>query len=317
MRDAKAAFDLQGHRGARALRPENTLAGFAHALSLGVSTLELDTGVTRDGVVVVSHDAALNPDHTRDASGQWIEEAGPTIHSMTFAELERFDVGRLRPGTAYADRFKDQIAVDGERIPRLADLFDLVKRSGNTAVRFNIETKIDPRKPDTTPAAEAFAEALVREIQLASMEQRAVVQSFDWRTLKGAQRIAPEIETVCLTTERGEDDNIGFGRPRPSPWLGGLDANDFGGSTPNLVKAAGASVWSPDYNDLTPARVAEAHAVDLRVIPWTANDRVDMERLIDEGVDGLITDRPDVLLRALQDKGRAWTEHRSPIIAPQ
>lgn len=313
MREVPASFDLQGHRGARGLRPENTLAGFAHALSIGVSTLELDTGVTRDGVVVVSHDTALNPDHTRDASGQWVKEAGPTIYSMTFAELRQFDVGRLRPGTAYANRFPDQIAVDGERIPRLADVFDLVKKSGNTEVRFNIETKIDPRKPDATLGAQAFAEALIREIRLAAMEGRATIQSFDWRTLKVVQRIAPEIERVCLTTEQGDEDNIGLGRLGPSPWLGGLDANDFHGSVPHLVKAAGASVWSPDYNDLTPSRLAEAHAVGLRVIPWTANDPADMERLIDVGVCGLITDRPDVLRRVLERKGRSVP----PIIAPQ
>jgi glycerophosphoryl diester phosphodiesterase len=300
MREAGTAFDLQGHRGARGLRPENTLAGFAHALSIGVSTLELDTGVTKDGVVVVSHDQALNPDHTRDAAGNWLEGAGPAIFSMTFAELQRFDVGRLRPGTAYANRFPDQVAVDGERIPRLAEVFELVKKSGNTEVRFNIETKIDPRKPEATLPADAFADALVREIRFAGVEKRTMIQSFDWRTLKVAQRIAPEIETVCLTTERGEEDNVGLGNVEPSPWLGGLSANDFGGSVPKLVQAAGASVWSPDFKDLTPSRLAEAHAIGLRVIPWTVNDPEEMTRLIDMGIDGLITDRPDLFREAHQ-----------------
>ncbi len=315
MAEAPPPFDLQGHRGARGLRPENTLTGFAHALAIGVSTLELDTGVTRDGVVVVSHDTALNPDHTRDASGRWLERTGPTIFSLTFAELQAFDVGRLRPGTAYAARFPEQLAVDGEKIPRLADVFDLVRKSGNTEVRFNIETKIDPRKPDATPCADAFAEALVREIRLAAMERRAMIQSFDWRTLGIVHRIARDIETVCLTTGRGDDDNLGIGSPGPSPWLGGLDANDFGGSVPKLVKAAGASAWSPDFTELTPQLVAEAHALGLRVIPWTANDPNDMSRLIDMRIDGLITDRPDLLRRVLQQKGRAF--HASPIIAPQ
>jgi glycerophosphoryl diester phosphodiesterase len=315
MSEAAATFDLQGHRGARALRPENTLASFAHALAIGVTTLELDAGVTSDGVVVVSHDTALNPDHTRDASGRWLEKTGPTIVSLTFAELQAFDVGRLRPGTAYAARFPEQTAVDGERIPRLADVFDLVKKSGNTEVRFNIETKIDPRRPDATPGPEAFAEALVAEIRLAAVEKRSMIQSFDWRTLGIVQRIAPEIETVCLTTQHGDDDNLGFGRPGPSPWLGGLNTNDFDGSVPRLVKAAGATVWSPDFTELTPQLVAEAHALALRVIPWTANHQDDMARLIDMRIDGLITDRPDLLRRVLQQKGRAVPP--SPIIAPQ
>jgi glycerophosphoryl diester phosphodiesterase len=312
MTGARAPFDLQGHRGARGLRPENTLAGFAHALSLGVSTLELDTGVTSDGVVVVSHDRALNPDHTRDASGRWLEAAGPSIHSMTFAELQRYDVGRLRPGTAYASRFPDQIPVDGERIPRLADVFDLVKKSGDTSVRFNIETKIDPREPEATLPAEAFAQALVREIRLAGLETRAMIQSFDWRTLAVAQEIAPEIETVCLTTQSPADDNLGLEGSEPSRWLGGLDARRFGGSVPRLVRAAGAAVWSPDFNQLDAAALAESHALSLRVIPWTANDPRDMDRLIALGVDGLITDRPDLLRGVLMDKGLAVPP---PIIA--
>ena len=315
MRETPPLFDLQGHRGARGLRPENTLAGFAHALAIGVSTLELDTGVTRDGVLVVSHDTALNPDHTRDASGRWLERTGPTIFSLTLADLQAFDVGRLRPGTAYAARFPEQLAVDGERTPRLADVFDLVKRSGNTEVRFNIETKVDPRKPDATPRPDAFAEALVREIRVAAMEKRAMIQSFDWRTLGIVQRIAPDIETVCLTTQHGDDDNIGLGRPGPSPWLGGLDPDDFGGSVPRLVKAAGAAVWSPDFTELTPQLVAEAHTLGLRVIPWTANDQEDMARLIDMHIDGLITDRPDILRHVLQQKGAGF--RASPIIAPQ
>ena len=177
-------FDLQGHRGARGLRPENTLAGFAHALSLGVTTLELDTAVTSDGVVVASHDSELNPDLTRDASGQWLTTKGPPILSLTYAELQEYDVGRLRPESPYSFRFGEQVAVDGQRIPRLADLFSLVDESGNLSVRFNIETKIDPRKPRATPPAALFAEALVREIRRAGMETRSTIQSFDWSTLR-------------------------------------------------------------------------------------------------------------------------------------
>jgi len=298
-------FDLQGHRGARGLRPENTIEAFAHAVSIGVTTLELDTAVTRDGVVVVSHDSELNPDITRDPSGQWLTKTGPAIHSLTFAELQGYDVGRTRPGSVYARRFPEQVARDGERIPRLADLFSLVERSGNAEVRFNIETKLDPRTPDVTPKPQDFAEAVVAEIFRAGMEERSTIQSFDWSTLKVVKRIAAGIETVCLTTQQGSDDNIGAGRPGPSAWLGGLDAHDFGGSVPKLVKAAGAGIWSPDLADLSPAAVAESHELGLVVIPWTANDPEDMARLIDMGVDGLISDRPDVLRRILFERGRA------------
>ncbi len=301
---AEDAFDLHGHRGARGLRPENTLAAFGHALAIGVSTLELDTAVTRDGAVVVTHDSELNPDITRDASGQWLKATGPTMLSMTYAEIARYDVGRIRPDTPYAIRFKDQTAVDGERIPRLSDVFALARLRGNAQVRFNIETKLDPRKPDATPKPDAFAAAVVKEIREAGMEKRSTIQSFDWGTLKVVKRIAPEIPTVGLTTQQGNDDNIGVGKAGPSPWLGGLDVDDFGGSVPKLVKAAGIPVWSPNYLDLKATMVGEAHSLGLLVIPWTANEPVDMVRLIDMGVDGLISDRPDLLREVLAKKGR-------------
>src|SRR5688572_10569032 len=153
---AAHAFDAQGHRGARGLLPENTLPAFQRALELGVTTLELDCGLTKDGVVVVSHDPLLNPDFTQDAQGRWLEGVGPAIRDFDMAELQRYDVGRLRPGTAYAKRFPTQQPIDGTPIPRLADVFALVRRVGDDTVRFNIETKLSPLKPDETAAPDVF-----------------------------------------------------------------------------------------------------------------------------------------------------------------
>ncbi|HYD57244.1 MAG TPA: glycerophosphodiester phosphodiesterase family protein, partial [Burkholderiales bacterium] len=133
---AAQTIDLQGHRGARGLLPENTLAGFQRALELGVTTLELDIAITKDGVLVIHHDPTLNPDITRDASGRFLEARGPAIHSLTWEELQKYDVGRLKPGTPYARNYPDQQPVDGARIPRLADLFEKVQ--GNRKIRFAI-----------------------------------------------------------------------------------------------------------------------------------------------------------------------------------
>jgi glycerophosphoryl diester phosphodiesterase len=300
-----AGFDLQGHRGARALRPENTLAGFAHALEIGVTTLELDCGVTKDGVVVVSHDRALNPDHTRDDKGRFLVEPGPLIRELSYAELQRYDVGRLRPGSDYALSFPEQRPVDGERIPRLADVFALVRKSGNREVRFNIETKIDPTQPDSTVAPEAFAAALIEVIRAAGMESRTTIQSFDWRTLVQARKLAPEIGIVALTDQQPGEDTMEVGKPGASVWLGGFDVDDHGGSVPKTVKALGATVWSPHALDLNPALVAEAQALGLAVIPWTVNEPEHMERALALGIDGLITDQPDRLRGVLQAKGMA------------
>src|SRR5919198_903812 len=140
---AAHAVDIQGHRGARGHAPENTLPGFERALAIGVSTLELDVGVTRDGVVVIHHDRGLNPDTTRGPDGKWIAAPGPLIKDLTYAELQRYDVGRIQPGSEYERRFPHQKPLDGTRIPKLSDLF---ARAGST-VRFNIETKVSP--PET------------------------------------------------------------------------------------------------------------------------------------------------------------------------
>lgn len=299
------SFDLQGHRGARGLWPENTLAGFRQTLAIGVTTLELDCGVTKDGVVVVSHDRALNPDHTRDASGAFLAQAGPLLRELSYAELQQYDVGRLRPGSDYAARYPQQQAVDGERIPRLADVFALVRASGNEAVRFNIETKIDPTVPGDTVDPEAFATALIAAIREAGMESRSSIQSFDWRTLVLVRRLAPEIAIVALTDQQAGEDTVEAGLPGATAWLGGYDVDDYAGSVPRLVQALGAGTWSPHAQDLTPALVAEAHELGLAVVPWTVNEPQEMERVIALGIDGLITDYPDRLRAVLESKGIA------------
>lgn len=305
------AFDLQGHRGARGLAPENTLPAFARALSLGVDTLELDIGVTKDGVVVIAHDRRLNPDIARGPHG-YVTAPAPTLRSVTLDELRRYDVGALRPDSPYAKQFPEQMPVPGTRVPTLAELAALVSRSGNTHVRFNVETKLSPLAPDETLDPERFAAALVAALRETGLASRAAIQSFDWRTLKAVQRIAPEIPTVCLTLERGRNDNIRAGQPGPSPWLAGLDVDEFGSSVPRLVAAAGCKIWSPFFRDLTPAALAEARLLRLQTIVWTVNDPPDMAAQLDMGVDGIITDYPD-RLRALRSSRRLPLPAATPV----
>ena len=169
---AASAFDLQGHRGARGLAPENTLAAFETALRVGVTTLELDLAMTADDVLVVSHDRRLNPDHTRGPDGKFLDREGPPIRSLTLAELQRYDVGRLKPGSAYAASLPEQRAVDGARIPALTELFDLVRRLGADHVRFNIETKITPTSGAETPDPETFAAAFAKAVREAGLTAR-------------------------------------------------------------------------------------------------------------------------------------------------
>ena len=293
-----AAWDLQGHRGARGLAPENTLPAFERALEIGVTTLELDVGVTADGVVVVLHDPFLNPALARDPTGRWLAGGrGPLVRSLTFAELQRYDVGRIDPASAYARTFATQQGRDGVRVPALAALFERVTALGADHVRFNIETKLDPSRPDDTVAPEAMTRALLQVIERHAMAGRVTVQSFDWRSLRLLQQLAPAIPTVCLTTQSGNGDNVSDGR-----WTAGLRLADHG-SVPKLVGTAGCHAWSPNAGALTAPLVREAHALGLRVIPWTVNAPADMERLIAWGVDGIISDYPDRVRAVLRARG--------------
>jgi glycerophosphoryl diester phosphodiesterase len=261
---AAQPLDLQGHRGARGHLPENTLPGFERALAMGVTTLELDVGITRDAVVVIHHDRRLNPDLARGPDGRWIAPPGPLVRERTFAELARYDVGRLRPGSEYAQRFPHQQPIDGAGIPRLSDLFEKARR---IQVNFNIETKISAQAPDETLAPEPFARALIAEIRKAGMERRTSIQSFDWRTLEVVEREAPQIATVYLTGS--------------------------GNSDPEKVHAAGGRIWSPDFRELDAARAAAARRLGLKIIPWTVNEPADIRRMLELRVDGIISDYPD------------------------
>ncbi|MCX7239986.1 MAG: glycerophosphodiester phosphodiesterase family protein [Burkholderiales bacterium] len=298
------AFDMQSHRGGRGLLPENTLAAFENAIRMGTTTLELDLAITADGIPVISHDAALNPALTRDATGHWLSEQGPLIKTLTLAEVQSFDVGRLNPAHWYAREFPMQRARDGQRIPTLASLFKLANDLGAKDVHFDIETKINPHRPDDTLSPQAFVESLLGVVREAGMSKRVMVQSFDWRTLEFLHKLAPEIRTMYLTVE-----SVDFNTVKDSAWTAGHKIENFHGSVPNMIRtSAGTSegvIWAPHYKYLTPDLVEVAHTLGMQVIPWTVNDNFRMEQLIDWKVDGIISDYPDRLRQAMASKAIA------------
>lgn len=295
------AFDLQGHRGARGLAPENTLPAFERAIGIGVTTLETDLGLTKDGVVVLAHDPRLNPDLVRDASGAWLTGPQPTIRSLSFAELQSYDIGRLNPAGTYAALWPDQRPVDGTRFPRLIDLIELTARRA-PSIRFNIETKLSPLKPDETADVDQLVTAILAVVRAAKIEGRVTIQSFDWRTLLASRRLAPDIATSCLTIETANTNTLRPVDGAVTPWLGGLDPAAHGQDAGRLAKAAGCAVWSPFWRNVDAAKVKSAQALGLKVVPWTVNGSADMTTLIDMGVDGLITDYPDRARGILDDK---------------
>ncbi len=290
-------LELQGHRGARGLVPESTLEGFARALEIGVDTLELDTGITSDGVVVVHHDRRLNPDHTRDADGRFIETPGALLHALRWSDLASLDVGRARPGSRTASQFPRQQPLDGARIPTLRQVLELALRAGPPGLQLNIETKLSPLAAQETLPPEPFVRLLLRDLREAGLLGRSTIQSFDWRTLREVQRQAPGVRTACLTSQQPQGPGLADGI-----WTAGLRLADHG-SAPRMVKSAGAQVWSPFHGDVDAANIAEAQALGLRVAVWTVNDPRLMDRLIDLGVDALITDEPDRAREVMARRG--------------
>ncbi len=295
------ALDIEAHRGGRALRPENTLPSFANALSMGVSTLELDMGVTKDHVVVVSHERGLDPDLAVGTDGRYVAPPGIPFVRLTLEQVKSYDVGRIRPGSDYAARFPDQVAIPGTRIPTLAEVFALVRRSGDRNVRLNIETKIDPNHPDESLDPEHFVTVVLDLLHREDFADRVMIQSFDWRTLQLVQNRSPGIATVYLTQQQGPDATVFI--DGPSAWTAGFDPMKYGGSVPAAIKAAGGSIWSPDFQDVDQALVDESHRLGLEVVIWTVNRPDDMARLIDLGVDGIISDHPDLLRDVAAAKG--------------
>ncbi len=296
------SIELHGHRGARGLYPENTLAGFAGALAIGVDALELDVAITADDVVVVTHDATLNPDITRTADGAWLTQRGPQVRSLRAAELARYDVGRIRPGSSYAALFPDQAPHDGARIPALADVLGI-----DSSVIFNIELKTFPSGGDATLDGAAMADAVVAVSDALGVASRIIVQSFDWRGPRHLRRTRPDIRVAWLTRSAIRSD--------ARAWWDGPDPADYAGSVPRAVAAEGGPTWGPDFLDLTEDSVAEAHALGLRVVPWTVNRPDDMRRLIHWGVDGLISDRPDLARGARAEAGRRLPPVRPRVMA--
>lgn len=290
---AQPAFDLQGHRGARGLAPENTLAAFERAIELGVTTLELDVAVTRDGEVVVAHDPFVSPHSCLGPSGEAVV-APPLIRDLSLAEVQSFDCGSVAPDAARfpSPPWKPR---PGEVIPTLGEVFELVVRSAAPNLQFNVETKIDPTDARTVPT-EAFVAAVVGVVQAHGMSERTTLQSFDWRALVIADRLEPRLRIAALVE----------GTMASPAWHAGIE-----GETLVALRALKAKVdiLSPESTLLTDVsqpgyiEVEAVHALGWKVIPWTVNRREEMEALIDLGVDGLITDYPDVGMALARERG--------------
>ena len=318
-------FDLQAHRGGRDARAENTLYAFAYAMELGVTTLEMDMQLTKDGRLVISHNPVMNWMLAKGPDGQYAPKQGaPDIRTMTLVDVQQYDLGVMNPaaGGYYDLHGKTQIATPGAQMPTLEQVFELANAYGNKKVIFNIETKsyADPEDPyyANSPDPDVFVEKVYEVVKKYNMQNRVTIQSFDWRTLKAMKAIAPELTLVALSSEQPSWGKGGMylriGEKAPSPHLGGLNINDFKGDYVKAAKEIGADVVSPYFKELSPDLIDEAHALGMKVVPWTVNSPKDMEMLLAMGVDGIISDQPWVLRDVLIKKGIAVPE---PTPAPK
>ncbi len=257
-----AQIQVHGHRGARGLRPENTLPAFEYAIAQGVDALELDMAVTRDNVIVISHDPELRAPICTGPRDRAV------IHQLTLAEVHQWDCGAKQNPL-----FPRQQPVPGTRMPTLDEVFALAPRG---KFLFNIETKSFPDRPELTPPPEEFAGMVLAVIRKHHLESRVVLQSFDFRTLHAMKKLAPEIKLSALYS----------GAPR---------------SFVEICHEAGAQIVSPEYHLVTPEQVKAAHDAGLEVLPWTADQPADWARLAAAGVDGIITDDPTALIAYLKE----------------
>jgi glycerophosphoryl diester phosphodiesterase len=260
------------HRGGAGLRPENTLAAFAHAIELGCDGAELDVQLSADGIAVVHHDYRLNPALTR-AQGSWLKGETPRIKDLTVAQLQTFDLGRADPQSDYAHAHPALAPIRDLRIPSLAEVAAL-KAPGCFMLLVELKSSGDPGSADPVALADAALEVMKDHLD------RTIFVGFDWRGLARIKSRMPAAR-CWFTTDKLQGD--------AQPML------DF-------IKAARGDGWFPHYQDATAEKIAEARARDLRVAAWTVNDDDEMARLLERKIDAICTDRPDIL-QTLEQRG--------------
>lgn len=296
-------IEIYGHRGARGLSPENTIPSYRTALALGVNFVDMDINLTKDKVIVVTHHLSLNRDLTRKIGNKkYLTSDTMWIKNFTFQELQNFDVGRINSKSKYAQVFLSQLPVDNTRIPKLLDTIKYVKNIGGNQIKFVVEIKTDPTNPDGSSEPAEFARELVKILEQENIVERTEVQSFDFQSLLAIQKLNPDIITQYLTEDISQTQMLGTNPEKAGLWTAGHLLKDYAGSIPKMIASLGGKVWGVQDTGLTKALVQEAHDLDLKVVVWSwprypqpdINIKV-TERVLGYGINGIITDRPDII----------------------
>ncbi len=296
------SMTVYGHRGARGLAPENTLPGFKVALKHRVDYIDVDVVMTKDRVLVAYHDLTLNPNTTRDAHGNWVEDKALVVKELTLEELQTYDVSQVKPFTRYASIYTHQIPTDKTAIPTLRAVIRAMKAQADYPIGFQIELKTDPTQPNWSASPAEMVQLVERVVREEGVVDRTKVQAYDWRCLLLLQQLNPRIETAYLTDVEHEKVLRDKDPAIAGLWTAGHLLKNYHDSVPEMIKSLGGTWWDVEDIGMTQALLDEAHRLNLKVATWSDSDKTGLDidipltkHLIDMQVEGIITDRPDVV----------------------
>ena len=292
---------IYGHRGARGNLPENTLDSFNFLFENKISAFETDILISRDLVPVINHDFRLNPALTRNSDGNWIENDDIKIFDLTYEQLSKFKIGSIDKKSKYGKRFDDQKSLGEINIPKLSDLLELALNNISDDLIINLEIKSTPVEENLTPSPDAMAKLITNEVNKTELKDKVIYSSFDWRILREIKNINHQISRAYLTSElKGKVYD-------KSPWLDFMPLYDSDSrELPRLIKTLGGEAWHPKHKDINKDMVRISHEEGLPVNVWTVNEKYEMLRMIEYGVDGIITDYPLRLKKLCEKEGINW-----------
>tara|TARA_B100001121_G_scaffold195893_1_gene171151 strand:+ start:1019 stop:1939 length:921 start_codon:yes stop_codon:yes gene_type:complete len=290
---------IYGHRGARGDLPENTLDSFKYLFDNNINAYETDILISKDLVPVIAHDFRLDPSRTKDNEGNWIENENIKIFDLTYEELLKFDVGSVNKLSRYGRRFINQKNLENQKIPKLSELLEMSKKNKSENLLINLEIKSTPDEENLTPEPEDTVKLVMKDINGTHLKDKIIVSSFDWRTLTVIKNNYPEIPRAYLT-QHLTGININQTIYNRSPWLSFLPYYEDH-ELPGIIKSQGGKAWHPYRKDITKKLVDISHQEDLPVNVWTVNKEYEMLKMIEYGVDGIMTDYP-LRLKELCDK---------------
>ena len=290
---------IYGHRGARGVLPENTLESFEYLFENNIRAYETDILISKDNIPVITHDFKLDPSYTKDVNGNWIEDENIKIIDLTYEEILKYDVGTLNKLSRYGRKFINQKSLDNQKIPKLSDLLKLSSDNDFDDLLINLEIKSTPIEEGLTPSPEDMVNIVIDEVSRSNLSDKIIYSSFDWRVLREIKERDPKIPRAHLTS--GAKGKI----YDKSPWLDFTPLHSEV-ELPKLIKALGGSAWHPNYKDVNKEIIEISRNEGLPVNVWTVNKEQDMLRMIDYGVDGIMTDYPLKLMELCDKENINW-----------